>query len=194
MMLVELDPPVVSVTAIREFGDHLRMGSGFADDGSQDALLEIYLRTAMAAIESRIGKALIARRFSWSLTRWRDLYSQKLPIAPISQIESLTLYDALGMSSAVDTSDYILVSDAQSPELRGTWGRALPTIRDHGRVEITFNAGYGPFWADIPADLRQAVLLLSAYYYESRIANEKQGGAIPFGVQALLDPYRPVRL
>lgn len=43
--------------------DHLRLGSGFADDGMQDGLIEGYLRAAMAAIEGRIGKVLLARRF-----------------------------------------------------------------------------------------------------------------------------------
>ncbi len=48
---------------VQALKNHLRLGTGFADDGMQDGLIEGYLRAAMAAIEGRIGKALIARQF-----------------------------------------------------------------------------------------------------------------------------------
>ncbi|HEU0220838.1 MAG TPA: head-tail connector protein [Paracoccaceae bacterium] len=194
MMLIELEPPALGTAPVREFADHLRLGSGFADDGSQDALLDLYLRTAMAAIESRIGKALVARRYSWSVTRWREPQRQALPVAPVSVVETVRLISHLGIETLVDPSEWVLVPDSQRPCIAGTWNRDLPQIPEMGRAEIVFVAGFGPIWADVPPDLRQAVLLLAASYYESRSADEGREGAMPFGVQALLDPYRPVRL
>ncbi len=52
---------------VQALKDHLRLGSGFGDDGMQDGLIESYLRAAIAAIEGRIGKALIARQFRWRI-------------------------------------------------------------------------------------------------------------------------------
>ena len=40
---------------IQEFKDHLRLGSGFADDGVQDALAVAYLRAALAAHHGEVG-------------------------------------------------------------------------------------------------------------------------------------------
>lgn len=194
MMLVELDPPLFGLTAIRELGDQLRLGSGFADDGSQDALLDLYLRTAMAAIESRIGKALIERRFSWTVTRWHERGRQVLPVAPVSTVEAVRLVTHLGVETDTDSSDWALIPDGQRPVLVGTWSRDLPAIPETGRADIVFRAGYGPDWSDIPADLRQAVLLLATSYYQNRSADEGSEGSMPFGVQALLDPFRPIRL
>ncbi len=194
MMLIELDPPVVTTGAVREFADHLRIGSGFADDGSQDGLLALYLRTAMAAIEGRIGKAMLSRRYTWTVTRWREACRQALPVAPVSRVESVKVVDQNGVETVADPSEWALVPDGQRPVLKGTWGRDLPTIPDYGRAEIEFTAGYGTEWDDLPVDLRQAVLLLAACYYENRSADDGSDGAMPFGVQALLDPYRPVRL
>ena len=37
-----------------------------------------------------------------------------------------------------------------------------------GGWRCVFDAGFGADWADVPADLRQAVLLLAAEYYEQR--------------------------
>ncbi|RMH53197.1 MAG: hypothetical protein D6686_01115 [Alphaproteobacteria bacterium] len=194
MMLTELEPPVLGVEAVRALGDQLRLGTGFADDGSQDALLELYLRTAMSAIESRIGKALLERRFSWTVTRWREPDRQALPIAPVQAVEELRLVDHLGNQTIADRSEWVLVPDGQAPVLRGSWTGDLPEIPEMGRAEVVFRAGYGPDWDDIPADLRQATLLLAANYYENRSADEGRDGAMPFGVLALLEPFRPIRL
>ena len=71
MMLSELTTVPAGALPVQALKDHLRLGSGFADDGMQDALIEGYLRAAMAAIEARIGKVLIARRFRWVLEDWR---------------------------------------------------------------------------------------------------------------------------
>jgi len=43
---------------IAAFREHLRMGTGFAEDTLQDGLLERHLRAALAAIEARTGKIL----------------------------------------------------------------------------------------------------------------------------------------
>ncbi|MDZ4086704.1 MAG: hypothetical protein U1E69_07855 [Tabrizicola sp.] len=81
-MLTE-ETPVPSVALpVEEMKDHLRMGSGFADDGLQDVLIETYLRAAMAAIEGRIGKMLFQRRFLLVLDCWRDA-EQALPVSPV---------------------------------------------------------------------------------------------------------------
>ena len=53
MILTELSAPPSTAVPVRALAEHLRLGSGFADDGSQDQLLELYLRSAMAAIEAR---------------------------------------------------------------------------------------------------------------------------------------------
>ena len=63
MMLTEETPVPSLALPVEEMKDHLRMGSGFADDGLQDGLIEAYLRAALAAIEGRIGKMLFQRRF-----------------------------------------------------------------------------------------------------------------------------------
>lgn len=73
MLLVEDTTIPTAVLPVADFRDHLRLGTGFADDGLQDAVLERHLRAAMAAIEARTGKILIARDFTWTLTAGRTL-------------------------------------------------------------------------------------------------------------------------
>lgn len=187
-MLEELTAVATIDLPIRAFAEHLKLGSGFADDGSEDAVLEVCLRSAMAAIEVRIGKALMKRSFRWELTRWISKTAQGLPIAPVSAVNSVILVDGVGVETLVDGHIYMLERDAQNPRISGD----LPSIPDKGRAILEFDAGYGG-WDDVPADLRQAVLLQAASFYENRTGEGRVNG-MPFGVNALLEGYRPIRI
>ena len=135
MILTEVSAPPAAAVPVRAFAEHLRLGSGFADDGSQDAVLELYLRAAMAAIEARLGRALLARDFSWTVTRWREDACQGLPIAPVRSVAAVTLVDAEGVRDGGRSRG--LVGDARQPAAaagrassggacRGSRGRARP--------------------------------------------------------------------
>ena len=191
MDLRETSPIPAAALHVAAFRDHLRLSSGFADSTTQDALLEQYLRAAIAAVEGRVARALFQRGYVLRLTRWRDGYAQALPIAPVLSIEAFTLLDRDGGASVVDPSRYVLDADGTRPKVKAA-GTILPTIPTRGAVEIAFTAGFGPLWEDIPADLRQAVLLLASQYYEGREAGGDQDMA--FGIRALLERWRDLRL
>jgi uncharacterized phiE125 gp8 family phage protein len=194
MILTEVGAPPSAALPIRAFAEHLRLGTGFADDGSEDAVLELYLRSAMAAIESRIGRALLARSFSWSVTRWREDASQGLPIGPIQSVDAVTLVGADGVERPVDPDSWSVLRDSQRPRIVGRFGRSLPGIPRSGHAEIRFTAGFGDSWEDVPPDLRQAVFLLAAHYYEHRAESIERTQSLPFGVVVLIEAYRALRI
>jgi uncharacterized phiE125 gp8 family phage protein len=194
MMLVEVTSTPPSALPVAEFRRHLRMGTGFGEDSLQDSVLEDLLKAAIAAVEGRTGKALLTRRFAWSLTGWRDAGSQRLPVAPVSAIHALKLVTAGGSETVVAPSGYRLERDAHAPALQAS-GLALPSVPTGGTAEIEFDAGYGPTWDKVPADLGHAVLLLAGHYYEHRHDVSGEGlGLVPFGVGALIERYRGPRL
>ncbi|SIS68512.1 phage conserved hypothetical protein, phiE125 gp8 family [Roseivivax lentus] len=172
---------------------HLRMGSGFAEDDVQDAVLTGFLRAAMAVIEGRTAKTLLARDFLLSVSRWAAPDAQPLGTAPVQTLGSVTLIDRHGTSSLVAPTAYRLERDAQVPRLRSI-ASCLPGIPAGGSAEVRFTAGYVAEFGDLPADLAQAVLLLAAHYYEYRDETALGEGCMPFGVTALLARYRPVRI
>lgn len=192
-MLIEqttVPPAALPVQALKE---HLRLGTGFADDAMQDGLVESYLRASLAAIEGRIGKALIARRFMLSLENWRGSTGQALPMAPVSAVISVTLFDEAGLATVVAPSRYRLVVDTHRPRLAAA-GAALPVIPMDGRVEVVFDAGFGPSWSAVPHDLAQAVMLLASEYYERRHEAGTRESGLPKGVQTLIERWRNVRV
>lgn len=194
MMLTETTTVPLAALPVQVMKDHLRLGTGFADDGMQDGLIAGHLRAAIAAIEGRTGKALLARRFVLRLDRWRvSQGGQALPMAPVSGLVSVSLIDRTGVAFVVPVSAYRLVPDMQRPRVMGA-GMALPVVPDEGAVEVVFDAGFGTDWAAVPADLGQAVLLLAAEFYETRHDGGQVGLAVPLAVQALIERWRTVRV
>lgn len=192
MMLVEETAVPAAALPVGALRDHLRLGTGFADDGLQDGVLEECLRAAIAAIEARTGKALLARDWRWSVTAWRDLGRQVLPVAPVSAVTAFAIRDRTGVEVAVPPDRWLLEADLHRPALAAT-GLVLPTIPVGGSAEIGFTAGFAAEWAGVPADLRQAVLMLAGHFYEHR-HEVAQGGGIPQGVAAMVERYRSIRL
>jgi len=176
-----------------KFKLHLRQGTGFGVDTLQDEVLLGFLRAAISAIEARTGKALISRQFSWSLTAWRDFASVVLPIAPVTQITSVTTTDSNDVETALDTSLFRLDRDSHRPTVKSA-GAMFPTIPFKGSIKFTFLAGYAPDWSGLPADLGQAVLLLATHYYEYRHETALGDGCMPFGVTSLVQRYRSLRI
>ncbi len=193
MMLTEVTPVPQAALPIAALKEHLRLAAGFALAPDQDGLLEGYLRAALAAIEGRIAKALIQRRFAWSIEDWSDPSGQALPIAPVAAVQSLTLYAEDGTPSVIPPTQYRLVSDLHRPRIAGT-GILLPDVPTNGRAVVEFDAGFGLTWAEVPADLQQAVLLLAAEFYDHRHDDASQGAGLPFGVVTLIERWRQVRV
>jgi uncharacterized phiE125 gp8 family phage protein len=94
-----------------------------------------------------------------------------LPVAPLSEITSAT----------ADDTDIDVTIQGDAVLLPGAGYRDL---------SIDYTAGYGAA-ADVPADLKQAVLALAAYWYENR---DLAAAATPAGLDRLLAGYRRVSL
>lgn len=191
-MLLEETTIPATVLPITQFKDHLRLGSGFSDDGLQDGLLEGFLRSALAAIEGRTGKILIERNFSWLISHWKAPDLQILPIAPNVHLLEVALIDRTGAETIANLENFHVRADLHRPEL---WANnLLPAIPNGGNARLRMKAGFGSSWNDLPPDLAQAVMLLAAHYYEYRHEVQYDGGCMPFGVSALIERYRVIRL
>ena len=183
----EADLPVDALKA------HLRLGSGFADQDLQEPVLASFLRAAVAAVEARTGKVLLARSFALTLTDWATPSDQVLPVAPVSAVTQVERVTQEGTRSDLDLATLWLDRDSQTPRLRAR-GAVLPSVPARGSVVVHFLAGFAPIWDGVPADLRQAVLMLAAHYYEYRHDTGLSDGCMPFGVSSLIERFRHVRI
>ncbi len=123
MTLTEETPVPQAALPVEAFKAHLRLGTGFAEAQVQDAVLESFLRAALAAIEARTGKILIWRDFSWRLVRLQSGEGQALPVAPVVSLDAVTLIDREVCEAPVPLSRLRLEPDDQRPFLRPHGGR-----------------------------------------------------------------------
>lgn len=193
MMLIEQTAVPDGVLPVARLKEHLRLGSGFGEEGLQDGLLASFLRAAMTTIEGRTGKVLLARRYLLVLDDWRTDEAQALPVAPVAEVVSVVRVDGQDRATSVSPSLWRLVRDLHRPKLMPRVG-LLPAVPEGGRVEVLFDAGFGESWAEVPPDLAQAVMLLAADYYENRYEPGLSAAGLPRPVAGLIERWRTVRL
>lgn len=192
MILVEEAQVAAAVLPIAGLRDQLRLGTGFDSDALQDGLLEACLRAALGLIEARTGQALLQRPYEWRLWAWTEPDVQPLPLGPVQSVISLETVDGDGVATAVDGTRYRLgpVAGVQALVARGA---GLPDVPVDGHVRVRFSAGHGADWSAVPVDLRQAVLIQAARYYEHR--SDAAGAAdLAPAAGALIAPWLPMRL
>jgi uncharacterized phiE125 gp8 family phage protein len=191
MALVLTSPPAVEPVSLAEAKAHLRLD--LADD---DALIASLITTARLQVEAALGLALITQIWSYRFDRWPHSAVLVLPIRPVQAVTAATVTAADGSVTTLAPDRYLLDGAGNPPRLVATappWPQ--PGLAAQG-VEIAFGAGYGSAAINVPAPIRQAILLLVAHWYEHREPAEPGGPAmrIPEAVSALLAPYRMVRL
>ncbi|MEP3299361.1 MAG: hypothetical protein ABJO27_23265, partial [Pseudoruegeria sp.] len=184
MFLREVTPVPDGALPLAEMKQHLRLGTGFSDDDLQDAVVLGALRSAIASIEARTGKALYQRDFVWVIETWRHSDVQALPIAPVLNVSSVEIkaLDGLLFTDAIEKVR--LVQDDHRPRLVAV-EICMPVVPELGSVEVAMTAGYSVDWAGLKPDLKQAVLALAAFNYEHRLAENSGTSAWPAMVAAL---------
>lgn len=170
-MLTDIDPPPIEPISLAETKAFLRV-----DHEADDALIQALIQTARESLESYLSIALIRRSMQFS-TSLEECSSRvvKLPRWPVISVDAVIV-------------DGESVSD---PDIDLRKRPSSLVIERGSHVEAEFTAGYGEGADDVPAPLRQALLLLVARHYEKR---EETLGAMPLMVDALTMPYRVIGL
>ena len=132
------------------------------DGSDEDALVNALIAAARLQVESLTGRALITQ--TWRLTMACAPRLVELPVIPVAALVAAP-------AGAVLQGDAVLL------------------VEPVDELTVDYTAGYGAA-ADVPGDLKQAVLTLVAYWYENRDAVTVP----PVGFDRLIQSYKRVRL
>jgi len=132
------------------------------DGSDEDALVNALIAAARLQVESLTGRALITQ--TWRLTMACAPRLVELPVIPVAALVAAP-------AGAVLQGDAVLL------------------VEPVDELTVDYTAGYGAA-ADVPGDLKQAVLTLVAYWYENRDAVTMP----PLGFDRLIASYKRVRL
>lgn len=153
------------------------------DGSDEDDLIAALAEAACRMVQERVGKALGAQTWAYSLNGLSSDADLILPVFPATSITSISYQDTDDATQTMDTNDFYLFGDNDHAMIRPKSGTTWPTTYDRpDAITITFEAGMTP-----PKTLRQATLLLVAHWYENRqAAAADELRLIPDGVEALI--------
>ena len=191
MPLVLTSGPAAEPVTVAEAKAYLRV-----DGNAEDALIASLILTSRLHIETALGIALMTQSWTLVLDDWPRRGAVEIPVQPVQSIQSVRVRDRAGNVTTSPETDYILDGTSVPPRLVPAQGGWPKPSRSIAGIEIALTAGYGGGPADVPGPIRQALLLLTAHWYEHRQPIEigRPSTRIPDAISDLLLPYRKVRL
>lgn len=188
--VVVIDPPAGAPVSLAEAKTHLRV-----DYTEDDTLIQSLIDAATARLDGPqggLGRSLITQTLelrSWCF----GVGSIELPYPPVIAVSSIKYDDTDGAEQTVDTSIYRTVGiGTYRPRVLLAYNKSWPTARwDAEAVRIKYTAGYGAAGSDVPAPIRQAVLLHVGTLYAQRETFVIGQTVAPLpAAEALLAPFR----
>lgn len=177
--------PTIEPVTLADVKAHLRL-----DTPDEDALLQAAIVAARVHIEAVTRRCLI--RQLWRIYRddWPEGRAVPIPLAPIIAVNAVTFYDIAGVARSWGPENWRLDLSAQPARLVAKM-RPAAALYDNG-IEIDVLVGYGVSSIDVPAPLRQAVMVLVAAWYEARgmVGHDFAGAVAPPGFDALIAPFK----
>ena len=183
MTLILTGPPVGEPVTLAALKSHLRI-----DHDHEDEQLGAMLKAARGHLEALTGLALMPQNWRLALDDWPKGGVIHLLKSPVQVIDGVTVYDADGMPSSIDVGG-MLLDGSFCPARLWLKDRPEPGQCLNG-IEIDFTAGF-PSAAEVPEELKRALLLHTAFLYEFRgaVRPDQQPVGEPNGYRALISPW-----
>lgn len=176
---------VLVVTPPQPLVDFQTVLAHLRDPEGEDALIEGYVAAASSWIDNPLGwlgRAIRTQTIELRVSTFGA--ADVLPHGPITNIDSVKYVTPSGVEETLPENAYRL--DGASLVATGAW----PALRgDAEGVRIRYVVGA----KDAPAAVQQAALLLIGQWFRNRMAvnvGNVVTNELPFGVEALLAPYR----
>ena len=170
--------PATSALSVAEVKNYLRI-----DGTDDDAAVQLLIDQATEEAESVTGRALVNATYRLSLADWPRMpvrpadqpwvplgkYSRSmlLPRAPLVSVASVLYYPSDGGAQAtLSPTQYLIQIDYIEGFVFLKPDYDWPALAERpDAVQVMFTAGHGASSSDVPAQIRQAMLLVSRYYY-----------------------------
>lgn len=180
--------PTVEPVSLEEAKTHLRV-----DVTADDVLIGALVAAARQQAETITRRALCTQTWDYYLDAFPNADHIWLPYPPLQSVTSIKYTNEDDVEATFASSSYLVDAYGTPGRIRLKDGESWPgaTLRVVNGVAVRFVCGYGDP-SDVPAPIRSAMLLMVGHWYENREAATVGAVAreIPFGVDALLWPYR----
>jgi len=193
MALVMLTGPAEEPVSVEEAKAHLRVSTS-----ADDALIGSLIAAAREHVEARCRRALVTQVWDRYLDAFPAGEEIELAMPPLRSVESVTFFREDGTSGVMSSLEYVVDAVGEPGAVVLAKGAGWPSaeLRPRNGVRVRFECGYGGA-GEVPRAIRQAVLLIVGALYENReqviVAQGVNLALLPFGIEALLAPFRVMR-
>lgn len=187
-------PPTSPAVSVDDLKTHLRI-----DTADEDTYLEGLLLAASDYASGFMARSILTTE----LTRQYDQEEQRpslrseytgrlalaLPYPPVSSVDSVVTIARDGTETSISADDYTLDTVSQPARIllhTTVTGRQIATLR------IEYTAGYGDSPDDVPALIKQGIMMHAAYMYEHRGDCDSDTAAGLSGATGTYGRYRVV--
>lgn len=159
------------------------------DHAEEDALIASFVAAATRRLDGRngvLGRCLLAQTWRWPAPGGLCV-EHHFDLPDAISVAGISYLDDAGIRQSVDASGFVLEQTVRGSAL--VWGGVgvMPSVSD--RVDIDVSFGFGAP-ADVPEDIKQAIRMMVAHFYEHREAVGADTMAeMPLGAQAMLQPW-----
>lgn len=189
MALKLLTAPSIMPVTLAEAKAHCRI-----DHSDNDSMITSLIDAAVSYLDGYtgiLGRCLIEQ--TWEL--YYDTFpcgdlriplGKLISITSVEYVDPTTLLYVTWASANYEVDTYSL--DGWVIPVDG-W----PTPADTSNaIRVTFKAGYGDEAGDVPAAIRQAILMMIGHWYENRetVIVGETAAQLPLAAEALLAPFR----
>ena len=189
MTALLLVPPTIEPLSLSEAKQVLRVTH---DD--DDAVIAALIAAGRAHLEATTRRALMSQTWRVTLDAWPADGRVRPRIGPLQTLQAARWFDAANNAHAIDGESFV-VDKAADVIAAPPWALPPPG-RSRAGLELDVVCGYGAAAADVPADLRQALRMLVAHWYDHRGLAAIGGQVLmqPAGFSALIAPHRVLAL
>lgn len=190
MGLVLVTPPGAEPITLAEGKAHLRVTVT-----DEDTLINSLIVAARSRAETFLRRALMTQTWDYVLDCF-PAWAIEVPRPPLAVLTSVKYLEAsAGVLTTLAASEYRVDLSSQPGRVTPEIGKVWPVTYDViNAVTVRFDAGYTSA-ANVPQEIKQAMLLLLAAWFENRSDFVIAPGTahslpMPVSAEALLRPYR----
>lgn len=177
MAINQTSAPAAEPLSTAEAKSHLKITH--SDD---DTLIDSYVKAARLWAENYMHRQLITATWALTLDEFPDVI--ELPYPPLASVTSIVYTDSDGDPQTLSSSVYTVDTVSAPGRVYLAYGQSWPSVRSiRHAVTVTYTAGYGASGSSVPENIRAALRILVAHYYEAR---EGESGAVPDVVKQIL--------
>lgn len=186
-----ITPPVNTAIERVDLRAHMRGSTGLDYD---DVHITQLIAAATTFYERQTNTSLITQTLRLTLDSFDDVLY--LPRGPVQSVSSVKYIDTNGVEQTLATSLYAVDVGHQPARIASAYDMNWPEARaQNAALTVDYVAGYGDSKAEVPADIKSALLMLATQYSDYQAASsEMKLHEVPFAVQSVIENRRMVEV